>query len=160
MERVHTVLIIHLAPQVVGPWQLIISSGWVTSDREEYLRSMSWLKAWKEKESWRRNLSRNSKFLIIPTVTLYSLQGWGWKYLDWDDVLWYTPLQFGWNKRWDIELLLGGKISFTSCCCFPLPQKLYLKSVDCALLFFLVSAKFIAPLRVSCQVSLFFQSWL
>lgn len=70
MERVHTILIIHLAPQVVGPWLLIISSGWVTSDREEYLRSMSWLKAWKEKELKKKSLP---EFQIPDNTNCYSV---------------------------------------------------------------------------------------
>ena len=41
MERADIVLIIDLTPQVIGLWLLIISSGWVISDREENLRSRS-----------------------------------------------------------------------------------------------------------------------
>ena len=39
MERADIVLIIDLTPQVIGLWLLIISSGWVTSDREGNLSS-------------------------------------------------------------------------------------------------------------------------
>lgn len=59
-------------PQMIGPWLLIVSSGWVTSDREENLRSRSLLKTSVAKE--REEISlwwENSKFLICSNNSSY-----------------------------------------------------------------------------------------